>query len=60
MVFSDLKKLVEKENRLFLILVILLIIGFTFAQFGLLGYGYLHGINHRRADFSNRFKTLVS
>jgi len=39
MVFTDLKKITEKENRLFLILVILLIIGFTFAQFGLLGYG---------------------
>ena len=39
MVFSDLKKIIEKENRLFLILVILLIIGFTFSQFGLLGYG---------------------
>ena len=39
MVFSDLKKLIEKENRLFLILVILLIIGFTFSQFGLLAYG---------------------
>ena len=39
MVFTDLKKILEKENRLFLILVILLIIGFTFSQFGLLGYG---------------------
>ena len=39
MVFSDLKKIIEKENRLFLILVLLLIIGFTFSQFGLLGYG---------------------
>ncbi len=39
MVFSDLKKIIDKENRLFLILVILLIIGFTLAQFGLLGYG---------------------
>lgn len=39
MVFSDLKKLIEEENRLFLILVILLIIGFTFSQFGLLAYG---------------------
>ena len=39
MVFTDLKKIIEKENRLFLILVILLIIGFTFSQFGLLGFG---------------------
>lgn len=39
MVFSNLKKIIEKENRLFFILIILLIIGFTFAQFGLLGYG---------------------
>ena len=39
MVFTDLKKIIEKENRLFLILVIILIIGFTLAQFGLLNYG---------------------
>ena len=39
MVFSDLKKIIEKENRLFFILVVLLIIGFTLSQFGLLYYG---------------------
>ncbi|MFX1338001.1 MAG: hypothetical protein ACFFDK_05290 [Promethearchaeota archaeon] len=39
MVFTDLKKILDKENRLFLILVLLLVIGFTFAQFGLFGLG---------------------
>ncbi|MFX1453393.1 MAG: hypothetical protein ACFFCM_21340, partial [Promethearchaeota archaeon] len=39
MVFSDLKILFEKQNRLFLVLVTLLIIGFTLSQFGLFGLG---------------------